>query len=115
MAVNIVALGAAMSTAIANLQAAITALGTLQGATLPQLAPVQSAARAALPSVAAAVNSLDADIPVTSLAGTVVGMPVPVLVSNLQTYTNEVQALAVAVTTQGYVSRIAVNVGNATG
>ena len=115
MAVNQLPLANAMTASVATLQAVLTAAGPLANLTLPELAPVRAAAQAALPPFAAAITALDADIPTSSFAGMVVGNPVPALVTALQTTATEVSQLAVAVTAQAYITRISVNIGNATG
>jgi hypothetical protein len=115
MAVNQLPLASAMAAAIAKVQAAVTAAGNLDAASLTELAPVKVALTSALPTVAAAVSALDADIPTATFAGMVAGNPVPALVLSLQTYTNEVQQLGLALYVQAYLSRLNANINAATG
>lgn len=115
MAVNQVALAATLVNAVNALQDAIAGAGTLAGATLQQLAPVSAAASVAVPVFAAAVAALDADITTQSLAGVVVGTPVPVIVTTLWAQMSEVNQLAVVLNSQAYLNRLAANIKNATG
>jgi hypothetical protein len=115
MAVNQLPLAAAMTAAFATLQATITAAGPLANLTLPELAPINAAALAALPPFVTAITALNADIPTSTFAGMVPGAPVSQNVAALQTAASEVSQLAIALNAQAYITRISLNIGNATG
>lgn len=113
---TITSLSNSMLAALNAVQAAVTAVGTsLANASLPQLALLQSTCAAAVAVFANAVSTLDSQVPTTSFAGMVVGLPPAALVSALLQTTTQVQAVGYAVNGQNYVNRINANVNAATG
>lgn len=113
---TLTSLSAAMLAALNAVQAAVTAVGTsLANASLPQLALLQSTCAAAVAVFANAVSTLDSQVPTTSFAGMVVGLPPAALVNALLQTTTQVQAVGYAVNGQNYVNRINANVNAATG
>jgi hypothetical protein len=106
---------AGLNAALAAVQAAVTAAGRLQGASIATVAPVAAAAANALPVVAAAVAALDGSIDTTTVGGVVAGIPTPVMVQTLLRAASDVQQLAKLVYLQGYIGRLATNVAQAPG
>jgi hypothetical protein len=97
------------------LNAAIAAAGTLQGASLIQLAPVAIAANAALTALAGNIATVEADIDPTTVGGVGTGTPAPVLATALLRQASDVLALTALETAKGYVGRVAANLSNAPG
>lgn len=113
---TITSLSNSMLAALNAVQAAVAAVGTsLANASLPQLAFLQSTCAAAVAVFTNAVSTLDSQVPTTSFAGMVVGLPPAALVSALLQTTTQVQAVGYAVNGQNYVNRINANVNAATG
>lgn len=115
MSVNQSSLVAGVNAAIAAVQAAVTAAGRLQGASIATVAPVAAAAASALPALSAAVAAIDGDIDTTSVGGVVSGVPAPAMVQTLLRAASDVQQLATLVYLQAYMARLATNVAQAPG
>lgn len=115
MSLNQSSLVAGLNAALVAVQAAVTAAGRLQSASIATAAPVAAAAANALPVVAAAIAAVDADIDTTTVGGVVAGLPAPVMVQSLLRAASDVQQLATLVYTQAYLSRLATNVAQAPG
>lgn len=115
MSVNQSSLVAGINAALATVQAAVTAAGRLQGASIVSVAPVAAAAANAIPVLAAAVAAIDGDIDITTVGGVVSGLPAPVMVQSLLRTVSDVQQLATLVYAQAYMARLATNVAQAPG
>jgi hypothetical protein len=112
---TITTLAGAMTAALNTVQAAVTAVGTLATASLPQLAALKVATLSAVSVFANAVTTFDGEIPITTFAGMNVGDPAPTIAAALLQTTAEVQALGYALNGLNYVQRINANVLAATG
>lgn len=99
----------------AAIEAATTAAGTLQQATLAEVAPAIDATLTALVVFADAVSQLDGDIDETNAGGVVVGIPAPLMIDALTTQESEVNQLAVVLDAQAYLARTSVNLEQVTG
>lgn len=115
MSLNQSSLVAGVNAAIAAVQAAVTAAGRLQGASIATVAPVAAAAANALPAIAKAVAAVDSDIDTTTVGGMVSGQPAPVMVQSLLRAASDVQQLATLVYLQAYMARLATNLAQAPG
>ncbi|MDR3473329.1 MAG: hypothetical protein P4M09_16845 [Devosia sp.] len=109
------ALAANLTAAIDDVQSAVTAVGTLEGASLVALAPVIAAVETAEPVFASAINALDGDISLTSVGGVVAGGIGPDMAQTLLLQTSEVQQLALVLSAKSRLLRIATNIKQATG
>lgn len=105
----------AVTNTIAALQSAIAALSPMQGASVRQLAPVATAAQAALNAIDADRMTTEASIDQTSVGGVVTGTPAPVLAGILLGQMQAALDLSNLLTTRGYIGRVAANVENAPG
>jgi hypothetical protein len=101
--------------AFAGAQAAITSVGTLEGASLPTLAPAIAAVSAALPVFDAAISSLDAGISTTTTGGVVAGQPAPDVAQALLQQTSDVQQEAMLLNARAYLRRVNANLAQAPG
>ena len=99
---------AAVSAAIANLQAAVTAAGTLQGAPAATLAPVVTAAIALENTIAAYIAATDATINIVPMALAAGANPAGAA-AYLTAQIAAVQTQANLLAMQGYAARIAEN------
>lgn len=115
MSVSQSSLVAGLNAALAAVQAAVTAAGRLQGASIASVAPVAAAAANALPALALAVAAIDGDIDITTVGGVVSGLPAPVMVQSLLRAASDVQQLATLLYAQSYMARLATNVAQAPG
>jgi hypothetical protein len=109
------ALSAAVTNALAALQAAIEGAGTLQNAPPQVLAPVIAAANNAVTAINTQIAELDASIIETSVGGIAVGMPVPLMISTLIAQTQAVMDDSTLQQLLGFVTRILANLVNAPG
>ena len=115
MAIDQAEMSADVSAAVTSVQSAITAAGTLQGASILALQPVIAAVDAALPVFDAAITELDADIDLVNAGSVASGLPAPQLAASLLEQTSTVQQLAVLIEARAYLARVGVNVDNAPG
>jgi hypothetical protein len=108
-------INAAVTSAIANLDAVIASVGTLQNAPQSTLAPILVAVTAALAAIDAQCASIEATIDQASVGGIQVGMPTPLMITTLVTQTQGATDLSNLHTLRGYVARIGANIQNAPG
>jgi hypothetical protein len=108
-------INAAVTNAVAALEVAVAAAGTLQNAPQATLAPISAAVTAALAAIDAQAAEIEAMIDETSVGGVHVGTMAPELAATLVTQTQAVTDLAALKTLRGYVSRIGANIANAPG
>ena len=115
MAVDQAAIAAQLTAGIAAVNAAVSTVGTLQGAGITLLASVAAAVDSALPALEAGIAALDADIDPVNAGGVAAGLSAPDLAALLTTQTSEMQQLATLVTAKAYLARVGANVGEAAG
>jgi hypothetical protein len=115
MAVDYAAYQAEMLTKMALVNASISTVGRLDGTSPVVLATVYKAVQNALAPFNAAIAAFDADIDQDSVGGVVAGLPGPTLAAALLNQAFDVSQEAVTVTARAYVSRVGVNIANATG
>lgn len=108
-------INAAVTGAVAALQAAVAASGTLANAPRSALAPIVIAAQSALSAIDAQVASIEPTIDQTEVGGIHVGMPVPQMVTTLVAQSQSATDLSQLETLRGYVGRVLANVANAPG
>lgn len=108
-------INAAVTSAVAALEAAAAAAGTLQNASQQTLAPIVTAVIAALAAIDAQCTAIEATIDETAVGGLHVGTPAPQLVVALIAQTQDATDLSQLRTLRGYVARIGANVANAPG
>jgi hypothetical protein len=108
-------INAAVTQAVAALENAVAAVGTLQNAPQSALAPIGTAAATALAAIDAQVAEIEPTIDETAVGGLHVGTPAPQLAQILVEQTQGIADLASLVTLRGYVGRIAMNIANAPG
>lgn len=104
-----------VTAALSDLGAAISAAGTLQGASQSTLAPVLSAVDATLAAIDADAASIEASIDQTSVGGIHVGMAAPLMIATLVAQAQASTDLSTLHTTRGYVARVGANIVNAPG
>src|SRR5579872_4395253 len=115
MAVDQVAIATRITAGITAINAAISTVGTLQGAGVNVLATVSATVQSALPAFDAGISALDADIDETDAGGVAAGLPAPDLIAALLTQASEMQQLATLVAARNYVARAGVNIEEAPG
>lgn len=108
-------INAAVTAAVANLQAQMAAVGPMQNASQSALAPILTAVTATLSAIDAQCAQIEATIDETSVGGLQVGMPAPQLVATLIAQTTAATDLSDLHTLRGYVGRIGANIENAPG
>lgn len=106
---------AAVTNAVAALQAAVAGTGTLQNASRQTLAPIGAAVATALAAIDAQSAEIEAMIDETSVGGIHVGAMAPALAATLLTQTQAITDLSALKTLCGYVARIGANIANAPG
>lgn len=115
MAVDQASIASSVTAQITAVSAAISTVGTLQGAGIKLLSTVSAAVESALPALQAGIDALDADIDETDVGGVVVGLAGPELAALLTTQASEMQQLATLATAKAYLARVGVNVEQAPG
>ena len=115
MVIDQSALAASLTAQIVAVNAAISTVGTLQGASLTVLSTVIAAVESALPVFDAGIAALDADIDEVNAGGVTTGIPGPAIVAALNTQASEVSQLATLLTARSYLARAGVNIEESPG
>ena len=108
-------INAAVTAAVAALQAAIDSAGTLQNAPQAALSPIVVAATAALAAIDAQVASIEPSIDETAVGGIHVGMAPQQMAITFAEQASGATDLSQLETLRGYVGRVLTNVSNAPG
>lgn len=115
MATDTVQIAADATAAIVVVNAAISTVGTLQGAGIKVLATVAAAVESALVPFDKGIASLDAGIDLVTVGGVAAGMIGPELADALNAQAAEMSQLATLVKARAYLARAGVNVEEAPG
>lgn len=104
-----------LTAAITAVNAAISTVGTLQGAGIRVLASVSAAVDDGLAAFVSGINALDNDINLVDAGGVAAGMTATAMAAALTTQTSEMQQLATLVVAKAYFARVGINVRQAPG
>lgn len=115
MAVDQASIASQITAGIVAVNAAISTVGTLQGAGITVLATVSAAVESALPAFEAGIATLDDDIDEVDVGGVAAGLAAPDLAAALTAQASEMQQLATLVTAKAYLARVGVNIEQAPG
>lgn len=115
MPVDQAEIAAQLSAGVAAVNAAISTVGTMEGAGIKVLATVSAAVENALASFDSGIAALEADIDQDEVGGVAAGLAAPELAAALTAQASEMQQLATLVTARAYLARVGVNVEEAPG
>jgi hypothetical protein len=115
MAVDQVSIAADLTAKIVAVNAAISAVGSLEIAPPQVLKTVYAPVQDALASFESAISAYDADIDTSSVGGVVAGLPAPQLAAALLNQALDVAQQGRLVIAMAFTARVGVNVLNAPG
>jgi hypothetical protein len=115
MAVDQASIAAQATAGIVAVNAAISTVGTLQGAGITLLSTVTAAVESALPAFQFGIDALDADIDEANAGGVAAGLAPPEMAAALMVQASEMQQLATLVTAKAFLARAGINIEQAPG